>query len=66
MTLTDRLEPTLERSITVNATVVRSGDDGVGLKFVLLNGDDGRRGQTGGVNKLQIDQFLQRLRTDRA
>jgi hypothetical protein len=66
MTLTDRLEPTLERSITVNATVVRSGDDGVGLKFVLLNGDDGRRGQTGGVNKLQIDQFLQRLRTERA
>ena len=70
MTLTDRREPTVERSITVNACVVRWGNDGVGLQFVLQNGRDRRQGQASvvdgmvhGVDKQQVDEFLQRLRS---
>jgi hypothetical protein len=62
MTLTDSTEPTSERSITVNAQAVRWGNDGVGLRFVLR--DDGR-GQTtaiDGLEKKQLDQFMQQLR----
>ena len=65
MTLTDRSEPTAERSITVNATSVRWGNDGVGLQFVLEDGKNPRRGQThpvAAVSKKKLDQFLQRLR----
>jgi hypothetical protein len=70
MTLTDRREPTVERSITVNACVVRWGNDGVGLQFVLQNGRDRRQGQASmvdgmvhGVDKQRVDEFLQRLRS---
>jgi len=45
MTLTDRREPTVERSITVNACVVRWGNDGVGLQFVLQTAGIGARGR---------------------
>ena len=65
MTLTDSSEPTAERSITVNATAVRWGNNGVGLQFVVNDGKSGRRGQPAtidGVDKKQLDQFLQRLR----
>jgi len=66
MTLTDQMEPTTERSITLNATVVRWGNDGVGLKFVLQNGKDRHRPQADGMiyaaDKMQIERFLQRLR----
>jgi uncharacterized protein len=64
VTLTDRHEPTAERSITLNMAVIRSGDDGVGLKFLLQNSKDRRPGDSmvGGVDSLQVDQFLQRLR----
>ncbi len=62
MTLTDRREPTVEHSITVNATVVRWGNDGVGLQFVLQN-PKGRRsefdGVVQGVDQMQLEQFLQ-------
>jgi hypothetical protein len=62
MTLTDCFEPTVERSITVNMAVVRWGNDGVGLKFLLQGRKDRGRGQAGGVNTGHVDQFLHRLR----
>ena len=39
ITLTDRHDPTVERSITVNAKAVRWGSDGVGLEFLLEDTD---------------------------
>ena len=66
MTLTDRHEPTAERSITLHATVMRSGDDGVGLRFVLQNPKDRRRpvdGTAETADIAQVEQFLQKLRT---
>ena len=65
MTLTDRHEPTLERSITLHATVMRAGDDGVGLRFVLQNPKDRRRPSDGtaeSADMAQVEQFIQRLR----
>jgi len=64
VTLTDRLEPTVERSITMNMAVIRAGEDGVGLKFLLQNGKDRRPtdGVAGWVDRFQVEQFLQRLR----
>jgi len=65
MTLTDRHEPTAERSITLHATVMRSGDDGVGLRFVLQNPKDRRRpadGTAESADMAQVELFLQKLR----
>ena len=65
MTLTDCSEPTAERSITVNATSVRWGNHGVGLKFVFPEDQNPHSGQAAsldGVNRKQLDQFLQQLR----
>jgi hypothetical protein len=63
LTLTDRREPTAERSITVGASVKRWGNDGVGLQFVLRKGKADRVGSmTQGVDKEQLEQFLQRLK----
>ncbi|HZZ38179.1 MAG TPA: PilZ domain-containing protein [Acidobacteriaceae bacterium] len=59
MTLTDLIEPAAERSITLNASVVRCDDDGVGLKFVLHDGKD----RQAGLDRAQIAQFLQRLKS---
>jgi uncharacterized protein len=64
ITLTDRQEPTLDRSITLNATVVRWGNDGVGLRFILQNGKSRRADSVSvGPDETQVDQFLQRIRT---
>ncbi len=67
MTLTDQRQPTAERSITVNASVVRWGNDGVGLQFILQDeksrGRGSMDGMTAGPSKAQIEQFLQRLRS---
>lgn len=68
MTLTDRRQPTAERSITVNASVVRWGNDGVGLQFVLQDEKSRGRGSsmdgmTAGPSKAQVEQFLARLRS---
>ena len=66
MTLTDQRQPSAERSITVNAAVVRWGNDGVGLQFVLQ--DEKSRGKASpdgmmpGPTKAQVEQFLARLR----
>jgi uncharacterized protein len=68
MTLTDQRQPTAERSITVNASVVRWGNDGVGLQFVLQDEKSRGRGSDGmmpGPGKAQVEQFIQRLRVNR-
>jgi hypothetical protein len=63
MTLTDCKEPTVERSITVNATAVRWGNDGVGLQFVFHDAkNQGQAPPVAGVDKKELDQFLQQLR----
>jgi hypothetical protein len=71
VTLTDRHNPTAERSITVNAKVVRWGDDGVGLEFVLAGGSNagvalGEDAQTRDVNLPQIHQFIRNLKSAQA
>jgi hypothetical protein len=66
MTLTDSAKPIIERSITVHASSVRWGNDGVGLHFVLKNEKDKRRGQTplgNAVNRNELDRFLQLMRS---
>jgi hypothetical protein len=68
MTLMDRTEAAVERSLTLNVSVVRSGDDGVGLKFVLQNGKDRRLSaddMSQAMDVAEVDQFLQRLRSGR-
>jgi len=65
MTLTDSKEPTVERSITVNAKALRWGNDGVGLQFVFQDGKELGRGLdhvVGGISRKQLDQFLQPFR----
>jgi len=67
LTLTDRHNPNTERSLTVNARVARSGDDGVGFEF-LLAGDKrletmhlGPDHRTGGVNIKRLNGFIETL-----
>jgi hypothetical protein len=43
ITLTDQREPTAERSFTVNAVVMRWGNDGVGVHFIFQEKKDRRR-----------------------
>jgi hypothetical protein len=62
MTLTDRHEPTVERSITLHAAVMRAGDDGVGLKFVLAKDRRGYDGTAESTDTAQVEQFILRLR----
>jgi hypothetical protein len=63
VTITDRRQPTRERSFTVNAKVVRPANDGVGLQFVLNDGSSGPvDNQVQGVDREQVDYFLQRMR----
>jgi len=68
MTLTDRQEPTAERSITLHATVMRWGNDGVGLRFVLRDPRDRRpsdgTAETADIN--HVEQFLAKLRNARS
>lgn len=70
MTLTDRREPTAERSLTLNATVVRWGNDGVGLQFLLHEGKGAKTGvvptlsdSLEPIGRRQLEQFLERIRT---
>jgi uncharacterized protein len=64
MTITDSSERSAERSITLNTTVVRSGDDGVGLRFVL---ERGGRQQADGLSYAaspeQVQEFLLRVKS---
>ncbi len=68
LTLSDRHNRDAERSLTVNTRVARSGDDGVGLEFLLI-GDDrletmhlGPDHQTGAVDIHRLNVFIERLR----
>ncbi len=69
ITLTDQHEPTVERSITLNAKVVRWGNDGAGLQFILQGKKDQPRGKlpvhldpTDSASSAQLEQFLQLYR----
>jgi hypothetical protein len=64
ITLTDRRNPVVERSITVNAKTARWGSDGVGLEF-LLEGKKARKSkgpkqadERTGVDQAQMEEFL--------
>jgi uncharacterized protein len=64
MTISDSSDRVVERSITLNTTVVRAGDDGVGLRFVLETGK-GRQpmdGMSYGANIQHIQEFLLRVK----
>jgi hypothetical protein len=68
LTITDRREPVAQHSITVNARVVRWGNDGVGLEFVLLDDNTRRRGlmvdeTLTSVSRAMVKQFFQRVKT---
>jgi uncharacterized protein len=64
VTLTDRRQPTRDRSFTINAKVVRPANDGVGLQFVLNDGSSGPvDNQVQGVDRAQVEYFLQRMRS---
>jgi hypothetical protein len=68
MTLTDRQDPTSDRSLTLNAKVVRAAEDGVGFQFLLTDEKQGRKGsavdsQAQGVLRAQVEVFLQRFKT---
>lgn len=67
MTVCTGNERTAESSITLNTTVVRSGDDGVGLRFILEKG--GRRpvdDMSYGASLEQIQEFLLRVKSAQA
>ncbi|HTW61151.1 MAG TPA: PilZ domain-containing protein [Terracidiphilus sp.] len=56
-----------ERSIAVQSRAVRWGNDGVGLKFVLPEEKDLKRGHNmlaEGVDKKALERFLQKLKKD--
>jgi hypothetical protein len=58
-------EKDVEHSIAVHSRAVRWGNDGVGLQFIPQDAPAASKGQNPlahGVNKDEIDQFLQRLR----
>jgi uncharacterized protein len=67
MTLTDSTEKSRERSITLNTTVMRSGDDGVGLRFILEKGKsrEPMDGMSYGASLEQIQEFLERMKSAR-
>ncbi len=69
VTLTDRKEPTDDRSFTVEAKVVRSGRDGVGFRYELEKGEVPRKrtfsddllGES--VPKTRAELFLERMQS---
>ena len=70
MTLTDRRDPSADRSITLNAKVVRWGADGVGLEFVLQDDKTLDACMTGTpderfvqVSKVKVEEFLRRIKS---
>jgi hypothetical protein len=65
ITLTDRKEQTPERTITINAKVVRWGNDGVGLQFIIKHKKEKlslAEDISGSTSRELIEQFLQRYR----
>jgi hypothetical protein len=73
ITLTDQREQTVDRSFTLNAKVVRRGNDGTGLLFLLDDEKEVRSKQTPSleddverVSKHQLKRFLRRLNESEA
>jgi hypothetical protein len=69
MTLQKRSEPpdSPNRSIAVQSKAVRWGEDGVGLQFVLPDGNNHRRGQNlleEGVDRRTLEKFLDGFQTE--
>jgi hypothetical protein len=72
LTLTDQREPTAERSFTVNAVVMRWGNDGVGLHFVFHDKKELRRMNLSAQNRavgiadaISFKQFLGTLKGEK-
>lgn len=69
VTLTDRHNPTTERSITVNAKAVRAASDGVGFEFVLEERDRSKirpeewMDRANGMYFDQVQEFLRVYKT---
>ncbi len=64
---TDVGEEIEERAIAVQSRAVRWGNDGVGLKFVLRDGQDAKRGGnshllTEGADRKALERFLNKLK----
>lgn len=65
LTKTDGAEKAAERSITVEAIIVRWGNDGVGLEFLVQDPRNVRRAQPlpfEGASREKLEQFLKRLK----
>jgi hypothetical protein len=69
LTLTDRHNPVVERSITVNAKSMRWGSDGVGLEFILdeqkkrRDRDPQLPEQANGVDLAKVLEFLRNYKS---
>jgi hypothetical protein len=70
MTLADHREPSASRSITLNAMVVRSENDGVGFQFFFMKEKNQRRREPPAkdsplvsVTKTQHREFLESVKT---
>jgi uncharacterized protein len=66
MTISCSAERAVEQSITLNTTVVRAGEDGVGLRFVLEKGNKRQRpvdGLSYGADIQEIHEFLLRVKS---
>jgi hypothetical protein len=68
ITLTDKRNPTPDRSLTINAEAIRSADDGVGFQFVLKDGKVSRHASASGVDRqaqgiyrAEVEEFLKRM-----
>jgi hypothetical protein len=68
LTLIDRQQPTPDRSFTVNAKVVRAGEDGLGFQFIFdvenrfIPGKPVAGGLSACENRMQIEEFLRRVK----
>lgn len=69
ITLTDRHDPTAERSITLNARVARWTEDGVGFQFIMERKKDRLSGRASAVDHLpggsdvkQLERFIKCLK----
>ncbi len=69
ITLTDQHDPSTERSLTLNAKVVRATSDGVGFQFLLKDEKEGSTSSSGVDRQAQrvlrsdVDLFLWRFKT---
>jgi len=66
MTLTNSIESIVENSITTNVSVVRWGNDGVGLQFVMEDEKAAHRAQSplvSEVDKKDLNRFLELARS---